>query len=523
MKTGLALMDWAVVGIYFAFIGVLALYVGGKQRSVKDYFLGGRSLPWWAATLSIVATETSAITFIGVPAMSYRGDWGFLQLVLGFVIGRLFLAVYFVKALYRDDTETVYGYLGWRFGEATRSIAALFFLAGRVAGSGVRLLGGCIALGVALEAGGGEVEIKDAVRNAIIALGIFGTIFTLIGGIKAVVWTDVVLGFTLIASGLIAALYLWAQISSAPSAPGDPTFGDKIQMVHFGWSLSDSGTLLAGVIGGFFLTMATHGTDQDIAQRMLTCENSRGGSLSVIGSAVLIVPLFTLFLTVGTLLWFFYRSTPSEYALPNDPNHIFPVFIVRELPTGVAGFVIAGLLAASLSSLTSVLNALAATTVSDLYRPWCRMFGRHTHEDTHLVSVSRWVTLLWGGVLVYVAICFSGGDKNILSLALQVLTYFYGALLGAFLLGILTHRGTGGLVFTGMVAGVAVVLVLQLRQFVDQPGTAPTLIRSWVESLDRDAILSTIPDIAWPYWTLIGAACTFTIGLLRATPFTRRD
>ena len=258
---------------------------------------------------------------------------------------------------------------------------------------------------------------------------------------------------------------------------------------------------------------------------MLTCRDSKQGSLSVIASAVLILPLVSLFLLVGTLLAVYYAQNPPPYALPAKPDYIFPTFIVYELPAGFSGFVVAGLLAASLSSFTSALNALAASTVCDFYRPYRRFRGESLHDDVHYLKVSRAVTLVWGALLMVVALGLYGSAGDIVAIALTVLTYFYGGLLGAFLLGIFTPRGSNASVLTGMLLSIPVVLTLQLRQFVAAPDRAPQSIRDFIEGLSPASsarILELIPDISWHYWIIPSTAVTMAIGALGVRSFAKR-
>ena len=497
-------VDGAVVTLYFLAVAAVGIAVGQRQESTRDYFLGGRSLPWWAATLSIIATETSAVTFIGFPREAYVGDWAIVQLVLGFVIGRVFLAFVFVRVFYRSEHVTVYGFLADRFGPATRAVAALSFVLGRVVASGVRLFAGALAVRVAT---GIDVEL------IVIAIGVLGGAFTLVGGIRAVVWTDVILGLTFLVGGVVSALFLLAAIPGGIAAVvASPDFAAKTAIFRLDSGIGDANGLICGLLGGFVLTLATHGTDQDIAQRMLTCRDARSGSLSVIGSAVLILPLVLLFLSVGTLLWYFVHTGSPHFAEPKDLNRIFPLYIVRELPAGIAGLVLAGLLAAALSSFTSVLNALAATTIGDFYRPLRR---RSTLAEAHYLRVSRVATGFWAIVLIGAALAFVGSRSSIIDLALKVLTYFYGGLLGAFLLGMLTRRGSDLSVALATLASVPIVLALQLRQWVAKPASAPGALESWIADLSpacRDAVIAWIPDIAWPYWIVIGTAVTLLIG-----------
>ncbi len=507
MQAGLSYIDWSLVVLFLLGVGAVGFRSGGKQASTRDYFLGGRSIPWWAASLSIIATETSAVTFIGIPAFAFHNDWSLLQLFTGFAIGRVFLAFVFVKAFYRREYLTVYGLLAERFGERTRLLSALLFLAGRVVASAVRLYAGCLAVRIALG--------TDSIETVIIVIGLFGAAFTLKGGIKAVVWTDVILGITLLTGCLVSCAWILAAF---PAGAG-PVFdlegiSSRMSYFHMDTSISDNKGLFAGLLGGMILTLATHGTDQDIAQRMLTCRDARSGRLSVLGSAVLILPLIALFLLLGTLLWAWHEAGAAGYSLPQDANEILPLFIVTDLPPGLAGLVMAGLLAAALSSFTSVLNALSATTLADVYRPLVEKYGERT--EAHYLKISRLATFLWTFLLVGLAIAFVGSQDNIFTTAINVLSYFYGGLLGAFLLAILTRRGSGLSVMAGMVTSVPVVLLLQLRQFTEEPTNAPGLLQGLLENLSdetRETILS-LPEIGSRWWIIIGTLTCFLIGCL---------
>ena len=507
MQAGLSIIDWSLVALFLLGVGAVGLRASGNSSSTRDYFLGGRSIPWWAASLSIIATETSAVTFIGIPAFAFKNDWSLLQLFTGFAIGRVFLAFVFVKAFYKREYITVYGLLAERFGERTRLLSALLFLAGRVVASAVRLYAGCLAVKIALG--------TNSIETVIIALGLFGAAFTLKGGIKAVVWTDVILGITLLTGCLVSCAWILATF---PAEAG-PIFdlegiSARLSMIHLDTSISDNKGLFAGLLGGMILTLATHGTDQDIAQRMLTCRDARSGRLSVLGSAVLILPLVALFLLLGTLLWAWHEAGAAGYPLPQDKNELLPLFIVTDLPSGLAGLVMAGLLAAALSSFTSVLNALSATTVADVYRPLVQKYGER--PEAHYMKISRLATFLWTFLLIGLAIAFVGSQDNIFNTAINVLSYFYGGLLGAFLLAILTRRGNGLSVMTGMIASVPVVLLLQLRQFTKNPADAPGLLQGMLENFSdgtRVSILS-LPDIGSRWWIIIGTLTCFLIGCL---------
>ena len=507
MLAAISSLDLAVILLYLAGVGAVGVLVARRQRSTRDYFLGGRDVPWWAAALSIVATETSAVTFIGLPAASFDGDWSVLQLVCGFVLGRVFLAFVFVRALHQSEHVTVYGYLLDRFGPWTRTTAAGLFLSGRILASGVRLFAGCLAVAVVAEG----VEVAWV----IVGLGLFGTLFTLIGGIRSVVWTDVILGVTLLGGGLLTVAYLLADL---PEGWGSlPELASKSRVFRFDAGLNNAGSFWTGLAGGFVLTLATHGTDQDIAQRMLTCRTARSGSISLLASAVLIVPLFVLFLSIGTLLWALFETGNAGFALPVDRNDLLPRFIAQRLPNGLRGLVLAGLLAAALSSLTSALNALASTVVGDFYRPF--LARRRKLPEQHWVRASRVITACWGVALIGVALAFIGSQDNIFAIALKTLNYFYGGLLGAFLLGLLTRRGSDRALVPGMLLSVPVVLSLQWIDWMNAPAKAPGPLQELARQCASQFSEGSLPSgVAWPWWISIGTLITITIGL-----FGKRD
>jgi SSS family transporter len=526
VKTALSLFDWAVIAAYFLAVMFVGLYAAGKQTTTRDYFLGDRQIPWWAAALSIIATETSAVTFIGFPAEAYRGDWGFLQLAIGFVAGRVFLALFFIHVFYHFDVVTVYGYLERRFGNATRVVAALLFLAGRVIGSGVRLFAACLAV---------KIASGLPIAWAIAGLGLFGVGYTLVGGIRSVVWTDCILGLTFILGGAAAAGFIVAGIDGGPAAiVSHPALLEKFRVFHLGLDAAPGGgpatwsdffasprPLLIGLAGGFVLTLATHGTDQDLVQRMLTCRDARGGASSLVASAAVFFPMACLFLLIGTLLWFLHDQHPELRPALGQADYYFPDFIVRQVPRGVAGILFAGVFAAALSSLTSVLNALSSTAIEDFYRP----FLRPRQDERHYVLASRVATVLWGVALVGTALAFLGSSQGVLDLALSVLTYFYGAILGAFLLGIFTRRGSALSTALGMLVSVPCVLLLQARAFLDAPEKAPDAVRSWLEALPAAwaaAVKAWVPLLGWPLWIIAGTAVSVAIGALGRQTIARR-
>lgn len=521
-------IDWVVLGVYLLAVLLIGLYASGRQESTRDYFLGGRSLPWWAVALSIIATETSAVTYIGLPGLAYRTDGYYLQIVLGFALGRIFLAFYFIKFFYRFELTTVYGFLERRFGESTRVLGAGMFLVGRVIASAVRLFAACLAV---------QVVTGLSIELAIGLVTLLGIAYTLLGGIKAVVWTDCILGVTFILGGLLAVVFILGQFeASLGEILVDERLGAKWQIFHPGlgpdstWRefFASDRPLLIGLLGGFVLTLATHGTDQDLVQRMLTCEDEKGGGRSLIASAFLIVPLLALFMLIGWLLWLLHQAHPEllpvlpEGITQRKEDYYFPLFIVNHLPGGVTGFIFAGVFAAALSSLTSVLNALSATFISDFYRPYLKQVA----PEAHYLKASRVATLLWGLALGGLALAFVGSGDNVIAIAMKVLTYFYGSLLGAFLLGMMTRRGNGISMVCGMFLGALCVLALQTRQYLASPEQAPDAVRLVLKQVPEKtsrAILEVVPDLGWPLWIIVGTVVTMAIGSLGSSTIARRS
>lgn len=479
MNGTFSLLDWAIVAGYGAFIVLVGVWAGRRQRNIRDYFLGGRSIPWWAAGLSIIATETSVVTFIGVPGHAYKeGTWAYVLMAVGSVLARILLAYIFIGIYYRLEVYTVYGFLKHRIGGPTRTATSGLFTVARALASGLRLYGAGLALKAAL----GVDETW-----CIVIIGVIVTIYTLLGGIHAVVWTDVILGITFIGGGLLAIGILADRVPGGFLGAWETSHEGKHWMVlnpSLDPTVRDG--VLVFLLGGLFLTLASHGTDQDMVQRMLTCRDSRSGRLSLISSAALHIPIVVTFLAIGTLLWAFYQGAAVSYDLPAKQDEIFPTFIVNELGVGLSGILMAALLSTALSSTASVLTALASTTVVDLLRP----FWKGASARAELLA-SRIATLWWSIVIIAVALAAARLSETLLEDALMVMTFIYGSILGVFLLGLWGRRGNDPSAITGLVVGPLAVLAVHLS------GAVP-----------------------WPWYTLIGAVVTFGIGAMgrKASP-----
>jgi SSS family transporter len=460
---GLNPLDLGIIAIYLVGITVFGLRFRKQQRSLKDYFLADKSIPWWAISASIVAAETSTLTVISVPGLAYEKNFAFLQLVLGYIVGRVVISFVLIPQYFRGDLFTAYQLIERRFGQKLRSLTAGLFLITRAAAEGVRIFAVAIVVGIALSSffsGFSEWGQDVAAIGIVTALTL---IYTFEGGMAAVIWTDVIqtsiylLG-TIV--GFFTILHLvpggWHTVRAVA---GD---ADKFRMFDFSWDFYKTYTFYSGVIGGAFLTTASHGTDQLIVQRLLAAKTMRQSQLALLVSGVAVFFQFGLFLMVGAMLFVFYRLFPPAFAFAKT-DKIFPTFIVTRMPHGISGLLIAAILAAAMSNLSAALNSLSSTTILDFY---ARI--RPATPEKRLLFLSRGATMVWGMVLFALAILSRRGGK-VVELGLSITSVAYGALLGVFLLGVLTKRATEQGAMVGMLCGF--IANVYLWQFTKVPFT----------------------------------------------------
>jgi SSS family solute:Na+ symporter len=433
--------DYLVIGGYLAAITAFGSWFAKFQKTTRDYFLTGRTVPWWAVCFTVVATETSTLTFIGIPAAAYAGNMVFLQLALGYIIGRIVVSVLFIPAYFRGDLFTSYELLQRRFGTSVKTLSAVIFLLTRSLADGIRLF--ATALVIAVVTG-------VPVTWVVLVLGAAMIIYTVRGGVSAVIWTDVVQMFVYIAGAAAVAIALltridggWSTVLAVGGAAG------KFQIFDFSWDLSRAYTLWAGVIGGIALTLATHGTDQFLVQRLLAAPSAREASRGLILSGFIVFAQFIMFLLIGVMLFVYYQQTPLPVQLSRT-DEILPVFVITSLTHGLAGFIVAAIVAAALSP---SLNAMAATTVNDFYLRYVRPDA----DQATQMRISRQATVVWGIVQLGVAIGAQFMDRGVLDAGLAVLSFASGAVLGAFLLGTLMPRVTERQALAGMVVGLVVM------------------------------------------------------------------
>lgn len=470
-------LDYAVIAGYVLALTAFGTYFARFQRSSRDYFLSGHSVPWWAICFTVVATETSTITFIGVPAAAYTGNMAFLQLPIGYVIGRVLVSLMFLPAYFRGDLMTSYQLLEWRFGSGVRAAGAGLFLITRSLADGIRLF--TTALVIAVVTG-------IPVPWTVVLLGAAMIVYTMYGGSAAVIWTDVVQMFVYLAGAFIVFFALlngidggWQAVLETGRAAG------KFAVFDFSFDPSTVYTLWAGVVGGVAITLATHGTDQFLVQRLLAAPSARDAGRGLILSGVLVLLQFALFLVIGVMLFTYYQQVP----LPElgRADEILPRFVINTLPSGVSGFIVAAIVAAALSP---SINAMAATTVNDFYL----RYVNETADEQTVMRVSYRATLFWGIVQLAVALGAQWMDRSVLDAGLSILSLTAGPVLGAFLVGIATTRVSAAAMLGGMIVGIALLVYL------------------WLAT-----------PLAWTWYAFVGAAVTALVAFALTPVFPRTD
>lgn len=496
MGSGITLspIDILVLVIFAMGITGLGLYFTRLQKTTKDYFLGGKNIPWWAVMVSIVAAETSAATVIAAPAWSYAPQGGslvFLQITVGYLMARVLIALIFVPPLRRREYFSVYNFLQDRFGPAARSLAGIVFFFTRALATGIRVYIPAIVIQQMIPAFSFDLCVLLSVGIALV--------YTTFGGFRAVVWTDVLMFCIYLIGGLLAILTVlhYVPLKEAITTAAE---AQKFKLIDLNiFDLTKNYTVLSGFIGGTFLSMATHGTDQAIAQRLLACRTKSESQLAIIGSGIIIIPQFLFFLFLGIMLYAYYAKVGfPELAKASD---VFPHFIVNVMPHGIIGILLAAILSASMSTTCNDMNALANISVNDFYR---RLFRKDAGEKETLL-VSKIMTVVWGIILIFIAYLprILPPEWRLLDICLAIPSLFYGALLGVFLLGFLTKRATETGAIIGGALGIVAVFIVAM----------PPQLANWFPRLVPE-FFHTYPKIAWPWWCPLGTTVTFVFGYL---------
>lgn len=461
---GFSVIDYAIVILYLIGVTVAGTLIAGKQKSSRDYFLGGKEMSWWSVGFSIVASETSALTFISIPGLAYTTDMHFLQLVFGYFIGRLLVSILFIPAYYRGDLETAYDFLGKRFGMELRKFTSTVFIVTRVLASGVRLFATAIPV---------HIITGLSYTSSILIIGLFTLAYTYLGGLKAVVAMDVVQMFIYL-SGAVAAMVL--IVNRLPGGFSDVIHfatvngADKLDIINGNWGnglmdfLSSPYTLIGGVLGGTFLTMASHGTDQLLVQRLLGCKSRWDSQRALMLDASFILIQFAFFLFLGLCLYAFYNGVPYPQMGLKSSDEIFPKFIVENMPVGLAGLLIAGVLASAMGTLSSSISSLASSTYMDLFKWTAR--GKSLDEKAEMFW-SRALTMFWGIVLIGGALLFADTKNPVVELGLKIASFTYGGLLGTFFLGLLFPRIRQKDAFVGFLFGLTVMVFVLFFTSID--------------------------------------------------------
>ena len=470
-------LDLGLIVLYLIGVTIFGARFRKHQTSLKDYFLGGKSSPWWAISLSIVAAETSTLTIIGTPALAFGSNLGFLQVVFGYLVARILVCILFIPQYRRGQMYTAYELMERRFGPRLRRLTSSTFLVTRSLAEGVRVFAISLVVSVVLDTG----DLESIVL--ITALTLF---YTFHGGMTAVIWTDVVQMVLYVVGAVLSAIFILKQIPGGwPQVVQVAGMAGKFQVFDFHFALtadffSRTYTFWAGLLGGCFLATATHGTDQLIVQRLLSARDERESKLALLASWGVIFVQFSLFLVIGVMLWVFYQD--AGLIAPEPRDRLYPFFIWHYLPPVVSGIAVAAVLAAAMSNLSAALNSLASATVVDFYLPWKGETVASSGKQ-HL-NISRWVTLIWGLVFLGIAI-LARQWGSVLEAGLAIASIPLGALLGVFSLGVLTKRVCENAAIAGMIAGLVVSLFVHF-------GTS----------------------IAWTWYVVIGAVVTFCFALL---------
>src|SRR5437868_5706869 len=493
---GFSAIDYIVLLLYLVGITIFGMRFRRTQRTVKDYFIGSKNTSWVVISLSIVATETSTLTLIGVPALAYStqarpemgGSLTYLQVVFGYVVARFIISLLFIPAYFKGELLTAYELLRQRFGPQTKNFAASLFLIMRALAEGVRVFAASLVLSAVLSASlpqQSDSWLWSLIQShlwlvSIFIVGLLTLVYTFEGGIAAVIWTDLIQLVIYVAGSLLAAYMLlrlipggWGTVV-AEAAPES-----KFQVISFVWDFKLPFTFWAGLLGGTCLTMASHGTDQLLVQRLLTCRDQRDSQKAIILSGFVVLFQFALFLLIGVMLFAYYKYFPLSTAIATN-DEIFPKFIVERLPHGISGLVIAAIFAAAMSNLSGSLNSLASTTVLDFYKPLIRPDA----SDESLLKLSRWLTAVWGVILIGIAVLASSWG-SVFTTGLTIASLVYGPMLGAFLLGVLTKRANQVGVMTGMALSLAFMLFIKIQFSA---------------------------AVAWTWYVLIGTVVCFSVG-----------
>lgn len=431
-------MHWIDLTIIFIFLAGFSLYGIWQSRfnkSSEDYFLGGRNLPWPVAMLSIVATETSVLTFISIPGLAYRGDWFFLQLAIGYILGRILVSLILLPQYFNSGVTSIYEIIGQKFGPDLQKVASGVFLITRILADGVRFLATAVVV---------QVITGWTLPMAVIMIGVVTLIYTLYGGIRTVVWVDSI-QFILYLFGGFASIIIVLNLLDQSLFEAISTLLGEGKLSVFNWQgdlIKEPYYFISAIVGGVLLSFSSHGVDYMMVQRVLGTKNLSAARKAMVGSGIFVFLQFTVFLMAGSLIYLLMGGVEIER------DREFTSFIVNYLPIGLKGVLLAGVLSAAMSTLSSSINSLASSTVTD----W--LGGGQT------IKKSQWVSLIWGVILIAIALLFDESDSAIVIVGLQIASFTYGGLLGLFLLSRMKRSFRSESLIVGLVASFGIVFYL---------------------------------------------------------------
>ena len=490
-------LDLIIIFGYLIGITLFGIFYSGKQETTEDYFVGDRNVPWWAIAASIVATETSTITFISVPGIAFakNGNFEFLQLVFGYMLGRVVISVLFIPLYFKGELFTVYQLLGERFGEKVKMLASALFVIMRNIADGIRLLLTAIVLAAVYVAFVPDANQQTIIIASIILLGVVMIVFTFFGGMEAVIWVEVVQLAIYIGGAIAAAVVILNQVDGGLARVLElGSEFNKFQVFDFSLNFTKTYTFWGGLIGGCFLTMSTHGTDQYLVQRYLCTDKPASAASALLSSGAVVLGQFIGFLFIGVLLFAYYQpfSLP-EYAQVGTEgsklaatfpfaggDQVFPDFITKHMPSGLSGLVVAAIFAAALSS---SLNSIAATAINDLYKPFAK-----DKSDKNLLRKASILTVIVGIVQIAVAVAVKDAGSSALSQALSIASLINGPVLGVFLVGTFVKKADQTCALIAMAASIALMLYIYFGTKIAFPwyaviGSLTTLFVAFLVSL----------------------------------------
>lgn len=504
----MALIDWIIIALFLVGLTAIGFLFSRKNKNIEDYFLGGRTMPMWLVAFAAVGTSISAGTFVGAPQIAFDTNLTYIMLSVGAILGGLLAAVIVLPALYKAGTITIYGYLGDRFGGGAKHATSIMFLLGQLLTSGSRLFIAAIAVSVMLY---GNIQFTFLVYSILI-LGIISTIYTMAGGIKGLIYIDTIQILLVIATGILSIGLIYAAIPESFSsivetlrhAPGaDGTIVDKLQVIDTRFSLAKPYDLIGALVACAIFKFAQFSTDHEFVQRQLTCKSVRKASVSLIWSQLISLPVVVIFMVVGLLLYVAYPHIMAPEvveAVARDSRDVFPQYICSpNMPSGVRGLMIVGLLAAALSSFNSAINSMTSSFVADIYIPLKKHLGLAESSERGQIHESRimvvCIGLLLTGFAIIAALMQESGGQNLVDFALGIMSFSYAGMLGVFLCAVLTRRGNAASVVAALTVGALVVLAFQ-----------PAIMAGWTEALFGRAL-----PLAWPWWTVFGGTISFAV------------